>query len=164
MPHYHITLHDGRTEFRPAGWFVLALVLPFLGGALFSAGIGVFLLAGDARSWPAWVVGGGFLLAAVVLVGLAYRAWRTRRAALVIGREGTVFYDGTCLCVAGQVKAVAVVPSPGGEVGDCEVVLEVRNGERVGIPSQYFSGFATQQHAMPFAEQLAGALVVGVKA
>jgi hypothetical protein len=163
LPHYHISQHDGRTEFRPAGFLVMGLVLSFLTGAVFAAAIGVFLLVGDPQSWPPWVVGGAFLLAAVVLGLLAYWGWRTRRAALVIGREGTVFYAGACLCVAGQVKAVAVVPSPGGEVGDCEVVLEVKGGRRVGIPSQYFSGFASQQQAMPFAEQLAGALVVGVK-
>ena len=46
--------------------------------------------------------------------------------------------------------------------GDCEVVLDVAAGTVMYIPSQYFAGFKSREHARPFAAKLAQALEVQV--
>jgi len=103
-----------------------------------------------------------FLLAGVLGAGLAIRAWRTRHTPLVIENEGRVSYGERQLCKPGTVRAVRLAPSRGGEAGDCEVCLELDTGELVSIPSQYFAGFKSSEHARPFARELAKALGVPV--
>jgi hypothetical protein len=103
-----------------------------------------------------------FLLAAALCAGLAIRAWRTRRTALKIDSAGRVSYGERELCAGGTVHAVRIAGARGGEVGDCEVVLELAEGKIVSIPSQYFAGFRTRRHARQLAAKLAESLGVPV--
>jgi hypothetical protein len=57
---------------------------------------------------------------------------------------------------------VRLTESRGGEVGDCEVGLEVDEGKTVFIPSWYFARFKSREHARPFAAKLAEVLEVQV--
>jgi hypothetical protein len=62
------------------------------------------------------------------------------------------------------VRAVRVAEAWTGEVGDCEVALELEEGKRVSLPlpSPYFVVPKTRERARAFAGQLARVLGVGV--
>jgi hypothetical protein len=102
------------------------------------------------------------LLAGILIGAMAIRAWRTRNTPLNVENGGRVSYGEQTLCAAGTVRSVRIVPSLGGEVGDCEVRLELADGSLIAIPSQYFAGFKSSEHAKPFANELAKALGVQV--
>ena len=102
------------------------------------------------------------LLSGVLIGAMAIRAWRTRNTSLNVANGGRVSYGEQELCAAGAVRSIRIVPSVGGEVGDCEVRLELADGSQVAIPSQYFAGFKSRKHARPFAEEFAKALGVQV--
>jgi hypothetical protein len=104
-----------------------------------------------------------FLLVAGLCASLGIRAWLTRRTPLSIESGGRVSYGERELCAAGTVRAVRIAASRGGEAGDCEVVLELAGGKMLSIPSQYFAGFKSREHARPFAAELAQALGVQVQ-
>jgi hypothetical protein len=107
-------------------------------------------------------LGAILLLIAGLSAGWGIRAWRTRRTPLSIEFGSRVSYGERELCAAGTVRAVRIAPSRGGEVNDCEVHLELDGGKLVSIPSQYFAGFKSREHARPFARILAEALGVQV--
>ena len=108
------------------------------------------------------LMGVTLLLAGILIGAMAIRAWRTRNTPLNVENGGRVSYGGQTLCPAGTVRSVRIVPSLGGEVGDCEVRLELADGSLIAIPSQYFAGFKSSEHAKPFANELAKALGVQV--
>jgi hypothetical protein len=158
---YTLTRDGERWVFRPDATFVVLMVVAFAAGSAFCVcqAVSFFRGAGDAAG-----VGFGFifLLAAGLLAGPAVWAWRTRHTPLTIERGGRVCYGERELCATGAVRAVRIAPARGGECGDCEVCLESDGGKLVSLPSLYFAGFRTREHARPFAEQLARALGVGV--
>ena len=84
------------------------------------------------------------LLAGVLIAAMAIRAWRTRNTPLNVKNGGRVSYGEQELCAAGTVRSVRIVPSFGGEVGDCDG-LELADGSQVAIPSQYFAGFKSSE-------------------
>src|SRR5579862_8217891 len=65
------------------------------------------------------------LLAGFLIGAMAIRAWRTRNTSLHVENGGRVSYGEKTLCTAGTVRSVRIVPSFGGEVGDCEVRIEL---------------------------------------
>jgi hypothetical protein len=158
---YQIISEAGRTDFIPTRSFVAFLVLMFLLGGAFSLYIGLLLMS-RAPEWPALAIGGAFCFAAVTLLGLALWGWRTRQTPLSINPDGAVSYGSKLLCDPGAVNTVDVVPARGGEPGDCEVVLALKQGRQLTIPSQYFGSYKSLEHARPFAEALAQALAVRV--
>jgi len=108
------------------------------------------------------LMGVPLLLAGVLIGAMAIRAWRTRNTPLSVANGGRVSYGESELCASGTVRNIRIVPSVGGEVGDCEVRLELADGSQVAIPSQYFAGFKSRKHARPFAAEFAKALGVQV--
>src|SRR5262249_19887403 len=111
-----------------------------------------------------WFVAVFCFLLAGLLAGCALWAWWTRNTALIIERDGRVCYGERELCAAGTVRAVRIAQSPRGEVGDCDVYLELDGGKLVSLslPSPYFGVSKTRDRARVFAEQLARVLRVGV--
>src|SRR5262249_34733762 len=88
----------------------------------------------------------------------------TRHTALTVEPGGRVCYGERQLCAAGTVRAVRIAEARTGEVGDCEVYLELDGGVLVSLslPSPYFGVSKTRERALAFARQLARALRVGV--
>ena len=152
-----ITRESGRWVFSPdpmlAAWMVGCFAF---GSVLF-----VFLAISSVGIWFVSVI---FFLLAGLLAGGALWAWWTRHTALTVEPGGRVCYGGRQLCAAGTVRAVRIAESPTGEVGDCEVYLELDGGELVSLslPSPYFGVSKTRERALAFARQLARALRVGV--
>ena len=109
---------------------------------------------------PTNLFGPILLLASCLFAFWGIRAWRTRHTALSVESGGRVCYGDKELCASGTVLSVRIIESPGGEVGDCEVVLELSDGKMVAIPSRYFAGFKSRKQARPFAAKLAEALSV----
>jgi hypothetical protein len=64
------------------------------------------------------------------------------------------------LCAAGAVRAVRISEARGGEAGDVEVNLALRNGPAVRMPEIYFAAFKAPHLARPFAAKLAELLGV----
>jgi len=157
----------GQTESRPAcvhpsPTFVMMMVGGFGGGSAFLIYLStLFFRRTGAESANLWF-GALFLLVAAFSAGLGIRAWRTRRTPLNIERGGRVSYGERELCAAGTVRSVRIALSRGGEPNDCEVCLELDAGKLVSLPSQYFPGFNSSEHARPFAKELAEALGVQV--
>jgi hypothetical protein len=147
----------GRWLFVPSSTFVKLMIGGFGTGCAFL----VYLSTLFFRAVNPWF-GVIFLLVAGLSAGLGIRAWRTRRTPLSIEVGGRVSYGERELCAAGSVRAVRIVLSRGGEANDCDVCLELAGGELVSIPSVYFPGFKSREHARPFAAELAQALGVQV--
>ncbi|MFZ2061385.1 MAG: hypothetical protein WAU82_10275 [Candidatus Binatus sp.] len=149
---------------RDDGWeFVPSTTLASLmiGGFVAGSALYLYLSTYFIRSANT-LFGVTLLLAGVLIAAMAIRAWRTRNTPLNVKNGGRVSYGEQELCAAGTVRSVRIVPSFGGEVGDCEVRLELADGSQVAIPSQYFAGFKSSEHAKPFAKEFAKALGVQV--
>jgi hypothetical protein len=159
---YVVKREGDRWLFVPSRLFAGLMVSLFGAGSAFVVYLStIFFRRTDTVSADLWI-GAIFLFVAGLIAILALRAWRTRRTPLSIEPGGRVSYGERELCAAGAVRAVRIAESRGGEPGDCEVVLEVANGKMVSIPSQYFGGFNSREHARPFAAKLAQALGVQV--
>ncbi len=154
---YVVKHHDDVYEFVPSSMYATLMV----GGFVAGSAVYLYLSTYFIRSANPLLVA-TLVLAGVVIAAMAIRAWRTRRTPLKVENGGRVSYGEQELCAAGTVRSVRVVPSIGGEVGDCEVRLEQVDGKLVAIPSQYFAGFKSYAHARPFAAEFAKALRVEV--
>ena len=149
---------------RDDGWeFVPSTTLAsfMIGGFVAGSALYLYLFTVLIRSANP-LISVTLLLAGVLIGAMAIRAWRTRNTPLHVENGGRVRYGEQELCAAGVVRGVRIVPSVGGEVGDCEVRIERADGSQVAIPSQYFSGFRSRKHARPFAAEFAKALGVQV--
>jgi hypothetical protein len=149
---------------RGDGWeFVPSSTLASLmiGGFVAGSALYLYLSTYFIRSANP-LIGVTLILAGVLIGAMAIRAWSTRNTPLNVENGGRVSYGEKELCAAGTVRRVRIVPSFGGEVGDCEVRLELADGSQVAIPSQYFAGFRSRKHARPFAAEFAKALGVQV--
>ncbi len=154
---YVIKRRDDGCEFVPSSMLATSMVVGF------GAGAAIYLyLSIHFFRYPQFLFGPILLLAGCLIAAMAIRAWRTRRTPLRVESGGRVSYGEQELCAAGTVRCVRIVPSVGGEVGDCEVWLEQADGKLVAIPSQYFAGFKSYAHARPFAAEFAKALRVDV--
>ena len=154
---YVVKRRDDGFEIVPSSMLAVLMLLGF------GTGAAVFLCASIYFLWhPQMLFGPILLLAGCLIAAMAIRAWRTRNTALHVENGGRVSYGEQTLCAAGTVRSVRIVESPGGEVGDCEVRLELADGSQVAIPSQYFAGFRSRKHARPFASEFAKALGVQV--
>lgn len=148
---------DDGCEFLPSSTLVSLTVVGFGAAAAFFGYLSTFFFRSQQL-----LFGPILVLAACMIAAMAIRAWRTRSTPLKVENGGRVSYGEQELCAAGTVRSVRIVPSPGGEVGDCDVRLEQADGKLVSIPSQYFAGFKSYAHARPFAEEFAEALGVQV--
>jgi hypothetical protein len=148
---------DDGWEFVPSTTFASLMI----GGFVAGSALYLYLSTHFIRSANP-LIGATLLLAGVLIAAMAIRAWRTRNTPLNVQNGGRVSYGERELCAAGSVRSVRIVPSIGGEVGDCEVRLELADGSQVAIPSQYFAGFRSRKHARPFAAEIAKALGVQV--
>jgi hypothetical protein len=154
---YVVTREGERWVFRPDPLLVGLLVGVFTGGSAFLVTLAI-VYAGM------WFVSLILLLLAGLLAGGALWAWWTRHTPLTVESGGRVCYDGRELCAAGSVRAVGIAEARTGEVGDCEVYLELEGGKRVSLsrPSPYFVVPKPRGQARAFAGQLARLLGVGV--
>jgi len=67
------------------------------------------------------------------------------------------------LCAAGSVRAVRIDPARRGEADECEIALELADGAKVYLPSQYFGTTQPRTRLLPFAAKLAEVLGVPIK-
>jgi len=154
---YVVTPEGKRWVFAPdqmlAAWIVSCLAG---GSALF-----VYLAMAYTGIWFVSVI--LFLLAGLLAAGALW-AWCTRHTALTVESGGRVCYGKRELCEAGTVRAVRIAEARTGEVGDCEVHLELDGGKLVSLslPSPYFAIPKTRERARALAGQLARALGVAV--
>jgi hypothetical protein len=153
---YTVTRYADRWEFRPSDTLTFFLVTWWAAGIVVLVALSTFA-ASILR--VVFLVGAGLLA-----VGIVWALW-TRRIPLTIGPAGRVSFRDRELCAAGTVRAVRVGGARTGESGDCEVCLELGEGERVYLPSSsmYFGSFKRREDAHAFAGELAAALCVGVK-
>ena len=159
---YVVKREAGRCVFVPSPMFAAIMVGGFGAGSAFLVYLStLFFRRAGTVSANLWF-GAIFLLVAAFSAGLGIRAWRTRRTPLNIERGGRVSYGERELCAAGTVRAVRIALSRGGEPNDCEVCLELDGGKLVPLPSQYFPGFNSSEHARPFAKALAESLGVQI--
>ena len=148
---------DDGWEFVPSTTLASLMIGGFVAGSALYLYLSTYFIRSANTLFGVTLLFAGFLIAA-----MAIRAWRTRNTALNVKNGGRVSYGEQELCAAGTVRSVRIVPSLGGEVGDCEVRLELADGSQVAIPSRYFAGFKSSDHAKPFAKELAKALGVQV--
>jgi hypothetical protein len=154
---YVVKRRDDGLEFIPSSMLAALMVVGFGAGAVIFLCVSIYFFR-----HPQMLFGPILLLGGCLIGAMAIRAWRTRATPLKIESGGRVSYGELELCAAGTVRCVLIVPSIGGEVGDCEVRLEQVDGKLVPIPSQYFAGFKSYAHARPFAAEFAKALRVEV--
>jgi hypothetical protein len=160
---YAVKREADRWLFVPSPTFAHLMIGAFGAGSAFIVYLSAlfFFPRTDVASTHL-LLGAILLLAAGLSASMGICAWRTRHTPLNIEFGGRVSYDGRELCSAGTVRAVRIGPSHRGEVGDCEVYLELTGGKLVSIPSQYFGRFKAREHARPFAADLAEALGVQI--
>jgi hypothetical protein len=154
---YVVTREGERWVFRPDALMVALMVGGLAGGSVLFASLAV-VYAGT------WFVSVILFLLAGLLAGGALWAWWTSHIALTVEPGGRVCYGARELCAAGTVRAVRIAEAQTGDVGDCEVYLELDGGKRVSLtlPSPYFTVPKKPQEARAFAGQLARVLRVGV--
>jgi hypothetical protein len=157
MSQYVSTPEGDRWVVHPDPMLVAWMVGCFACGSAFSVVVAI-------ATTGIWFVSVILFLVAGLLAGVALWAWWTRHTALSVEPGGRVCYGARELCAAGTVRAVRIAEAKTGEVGDCEVSLELDGGKLVSLslPSPYFCVPRTRERARPFAEQLARALRVGV--
>src|SRR5262249_50074511 len=111
-----------------------------------------------------WYVSAFLVLLAGLLAAGAMWAWWTHDTGLIVEPGGRVCYGDRELCAAGTVRTVRMAEAQTGEVGDCEVFLELEGGKLVSLslPSPYFGVSKTRDRAQTFARQLARSLHVAV--
>jgi hypothetical protein len=157
-PTRYVSTREGeRTVFGPDPMLVAWIVGCFAGGSA----VCVFLAIASAGMW---FVSVALVALAGLLAAVAGWAWWTRHTVLAVGPGGRVCYGGRELCAAGAVRAVRIAEARTGEVGDCDVCLELGGGKVVSLslPSPYFGVSKSRERAYAFAGQLARALRVGV--
>ena len=154
---YVIKRRDDGLEFVPSSTFASLMVVGFVAGSALYLYLSIYFFR-----HPQMLFGPILLLAGCLIAAMAIRAWRTRATPLKIESGGRVSYGEQELCAAGTVRSVRIVPSIGGEAGECDVQLEQVDGKLVAIQSQYFAGFGSYARARPFAAELAKVLKVQV--
>jgi hypothetical protein len=151
-----------RCVFVPSNAFAGLSVGMFAGGSLFMLYLSsIFFRHPDATSAHFWV-GAIFVLVAVYSASLATWAWRRRSTPLSIEVGGRVIYGERQLCAAGTVRAVRVAEARACDGDECEIALELADGSKVHLPSQYFGGYRPRAHIRPFAAKLGEVLEVPV--
>jgi len=149
--------------FVPSRAFSVMAVWGFVGGALlmfyFSS---IFFRHLDGASPILWI-GAIFVAVAGYSALLAIRFWSTRKTPLSIMTGGSVSYGRQQLCAAGSVRAVRIDEARSGEAGDSEIALELADGTKINLPSEYFGVPQPRAHLRPFAAKLAEVLEVPVK-
>ena len=159
LTNFVVTRDPDRWMFVPSTMLVALMTFGFAAVSAFMFYLATMFFRHAIES-PTNLFGPILLVAGSMLATWAIRAWRTRRTPLSIETSGRVSYGDNQLCAPGTVRSVRIIESPGGEVGDCEVVFERHDGTKAFIPSRYFGAFKSREHARPFAEKLAEALSV----
>jgi hypothetical protein len=151
-----------RCVFLPSPAFSRVSVGMFAGGSLLMLYLSSIFFrdlgAAPARFW----IGAIFVAVACYSATLAARSWSERNTPLSIEAGGRVRYGQRELCAAGTVHAVRLIGARGGERNECEIALELVDGTKVHLPSQYFGIYRPRLHARPFAAKLAQELKVPV--
>jgi hypothetical protein len=159
---YVVKRERDRWVFVPSPMFAGVMIGAFAAGGAFLVYLStIFFRRTGAASANLWF-GAILLLPAGLSCALGIRAWRTRRTPLNVEFGGRVSYGKRELCTAGTVRAVWIAAARGGDANECEVCLDLAGGKFVSIPSQYFAGFSSREHARRFAVELAKALGVQV--
>lgn len=152
-----------RSIFVPSRVFSGMAVWMFVGGAMLMLYLSsIFFRHLNGASAKLWI-GAIFVAVAGFSAALAMRSWSTRMTPLSIMRGGSVSYGRRQLCAAGSVRAVRTDGGRGGEADECEIALELADGTKVYLPSQYFGVYQPRAHLRPFAAKLAEVLQVPVK-
>jgi hypothetical protein len=159
---YVVKREGDRWVFVPSPLFAALIPGAFFAGSAFLVYLSTIFFRRTDTASADWWIGAIYVLVAGLSASLGIRAWRTRRTPLSIESGDRVSYGERELCAAGTVRAVRIAASGGGEVGDCEVGLELAGGQMVSIRSLYFPGFKAREDARPFAAKLAQALGVQV--
>jgi len=157
---YVVRRETDRWLFVPSRTLVGLMTFGFAAVSVFMLYLSTMFFTHAITPVPTNLFGPILLLSSGLLAFWAVRAWRTRHIPLSVENGGRVCYGDKELCASGTVRSVRIVDSHGGEVGDCEVVLDLADGERVYLPSRYFAGFKSRKQARPFAAKLAEALTV----
>jgi hypothetical protein len=134
----------------------------FAGGSLLMLYLSSMFFRHLGASSANFGMGAIFVLVAVYSASLATWSWRTRNTPLCIEAGGRVSYGEHQLCAAGTVRAVQVAGARGGDGDECEIVLELADGSKVYLPSQYFGAYRPRAHVGPFAAKLGEVLEVPV--
>ncbi len=134
----------------------------FAGGSLLMLYLSTIFFRHLDTSLANFWVGAIFVAVAGFSATLAARAWIARKTPLIIEAGGRVSYAEQELCAAGTVRAVRIAAARGGEGDECEIALELADGTKVYLPSQYFAVYWPLAHARPFAAKLAEVLEVPV--
>ena len=158
---YVVRREADRWLFVPSSMLVGLMTFGFAAVSAFMLYLSTMFFR-HAVETPTNLFGPILLLSSCLLAFWSIRAWRTRHIPLSVENDGRVCYGDHELCASGTVRSVRIVESYGGEVGDCEVTLELADGQPVYIPSRYFAGFKSRKQARPFAAKLAEALSVSV--
>jgi hypothetical protein len=151
-----------RALFVPSKAFSGISTWMFVGGALlmlyFSS---IFFLHPLGTSGSLWI-GAIFVAVAGYSVALAMRSWSARNTPLSIMSGGRVSYGRKELCAAGAVRAVRI-DGARSEPNEYQIALELADGTKVYLPSQYFGVHQPRANLYPFAAKLAEVLEVPVK-
>ena len=159
---YIVKREADRFVFLPSPAFSGLSVGMFAGGSLLMLYLSsIFFRDLNAISAKFWI-GAIFVGVATYSAILAARSWSARNTQLSIEAGGRVCHGQRELCAAGTVSAVRIDEARGGESGDCEIALELVDGTKVCLPSQYFGVYWPRLHARAFATNLAEALKVPV--
>ena len=152
-----------RSLFVPSKIFSGIAVWGFVGGALLMLYLSsIFFRHLNQVPADLWV-GAIFVALAGFSAALAMRYWSARRTPLSIVAAGSVSYGRKQLCAAAAVRAVRIDTARGGHGDECEIALELADGAKVYLPSQYFGICQPRARLRPFAAKLAEVLEVPVK-
>jgi hypothetical protein len=160
LPPFIVRREADRWVFVPSRAFAGLKTLGFGAGSVCMILVFTMFFRGGGIPFNNSLFGPIIVLASAMLAVMAIRAWRLRRTPLAVEFGGRVSYGEQELCAAGTVRSVRIAEARGGEVGDCEVALEVDAGKLVFIPSPYFARFRTRDQARRFGSKLAELLAV----
>jgi hypothetical protein len=163
MALYTFKREADRSLFVPSKVFAGFAVWMFVGGALFMLYLSsIFFRHPKVVPADLWI-GAIFVALAGFSAALAMGYWNARRTPLSIMTGGSVSYGRQRLCAAGAVRAVRIDTARGGHGDECEIALELDDGAKVYLPSQYFGICQPRAHLRPFAAQLAEVLSVPIE-
>ena len=160
---YTFKREGDRSLFVPSRIFSGFAVWMFVGCALLMLYLSsIFFRHRNEVSADLWV-GAVFVAIAGFSAALAMRYWSMRKTTLSIMAGGGVSYGRKQLCAARAVRAVRLATARGGHGDECEIALELADGAKVYLPSEYFGICQPRAHLRPFAAKLAEVLEVPVK-
>jgi hypothetical protein len=114
-PIYVAKREAGQCVFVPSLLFVRMMVGGFGAGSAYLVYLSTLFFRRAGASFGNLWFGAIFLLAAVLVVCLGIRAWRTRRTPLTIERGGRVSFGEREICAPRTVQAVRIARAPGGD-------------------------------------------------